>query len=563
MMIRAIENQTKRDHPLRLRESQCLGAGLRGKQILAVSLFKGKAEMIWHELPNWKRLLFSLGFCFLSLTDPCGAASNKPFGYEHVVEAARELAKKDFQDPKALPEFLQKIDYDQWREIRFKPEKALWRADRLPFNVEFFHPGGLFNRTVAINVIDSGDVKPVQFSPSLFHYGMDQFEDRVPKDLGFAGFRVHYPINTGKRRDEVVVFLGASYLRAVGRNEFYGLSARGLAIDTAVSTGEEFPYFRELWLVKPLKDSTILNVFALLDSPSLAGAYKFYIQPGDPTSIDVTATLFPRKEIKKLGIAPLNSMFFYGENTNIRPVDDFRPEIHDSDGLQILTSTGEWIWRPLIDPKQLLVTSFQLKNPKGFGLFQRDVDFDHYLDLEALYQLRPSLWIIPKGDWGDGRVELVEIPTENEKNDNIVSYWVPESSPKPGAQVAFSYQMKWGPSETVANHPGIVEATRTSKGNEKDVYRMYLVDFGGGKLSTLGAGAKVEADIGVGGGELVEYHIQKDSISRTWRLVFQVKKKESTLNRVKPINVQPLELRAYLREGDDVLTETWSYVDPF
>jgi glucans biosynthesis protein len=261
-------------------------------------------------------------------------------------------------------------------------------------------------------------------------------------------------------------------------------------------------------------------------------------------------------------MAPLNSMFFYGENSNIRPVDDFRPEVHDSDGLQIVTSTGEWIWRPLMDPRKLLITSFQLKNPKGFGLFQRDRNFDHYQDLEADYQLRPSLWIIPKGDWGDGRVELVEIPTDSEKNDNIVSYWVPESAPKPGNQIAFSYQMKWGPPEIVGSPPGLVDATRTAPGNEKGSNRMYLIDFESEKLRLLPKDAKVEADISVGGGDVIEKHIQKNSASKGWRLVFQVRKKEGTLNAVGPGNVQPLELRAFLREGNEVLTETWSYADP-
>jgi glucans biosynthesis protein len=497
------------------------------------------------------------------VTATSSAVSNKPFEYKDAVEAARQLAKKTFQEPKALPEFLLKINYDQWRSIRFKPEKALWRADKLPFQVEFFHLGWLHNRKVRINVIDSNGVKPVSFSPDLFHYGMDQFKDQVPGDLGFAGFRLHYPINTPQYHDEVVVFLGASYLRAVARKEHFGLSARGLAIDTAVEAGEEFPYFREFWLVRPRKEAKTVTIFGLLDSPSLSGAYEFHIQPGDSTLMDVTATLFLRKEGKKLGVAPLNSMFFYGENSNIRPVDDFRPEVHDSDGLQILTSTGEWIWRPLIDPRKLLVTSFQLKNPKGFGLFQRDRNFDHYQDLEADYQLRPSLWIIPKGDWGDGRVELVEIPTDSEKNDNIVSYWVPESSPKLGSPVSFSYRMKWGPPETIGPHPGFVDATRTAAGSEKGADRTYLIDFEGEKLRLLPQDAKVEADIGVSGGEVVEQHIQKNSASQSWRLVFQVKKKEGALNRVAQGNVEPLELRAFLRQGNNILTETWSYVDPF
>jgi glucans biosynthesis protein len=254
-------------------------------------------------------------------------------------------------------------------------------------------------------------------------------------------------------------------------------------------------------------------------------------------------------------------MFFYGENTNIRPVNDFRPEVHDSDGLQIATATGEWIWRPLINPKRLLVTSFQLKNPKGFGLFQRDTDFDQYQDLEADYQMRPCAWIIPKNDWGEGRVELVQIPTDSEKNENIVSYWVPASLPKSGSSMSISYQMKWG-SPDIARPPlARVVATRTATIEGKEG-KMYLIDFQGEKLSSLSKDAEVEADIGVGDGDVIEQHIEKHSFSDGWRLVFQVKKKEGPLDRVTPGN-QPLELRAFLRQGDDVLTETWTYVDPF
>lgn len=508
------------------------------------------------------KLVLSLGFCLLLLVAASPAHAAKSLEYEEVVEEARLLAERSFEEPAKLPEFLSKIDYDQWRSIRFKPEEALWRGDNLPFEVQFFHPGSLYNRTVSINVVDSGDVKPILFSPDLFHHGMNEFKDQVLEDLGFAGFRLHYPINTRDYYDEIVVFLGASYFRAVGSKQHFGLSARGLAINTALESGEEFPYFRKFWLVSPQEKGKTITIFALLDGPSLTGAYRFGIQPGEATSMDVTATLFLRKEVKKIGIAPLTSMFFYGENMNIRPVDDFRPEVHDSDGLQIFTATDEWIWRPLSNPKRLLVTSFQLNNPKGFGLFQRDHDFDHYQDLEADYQMRPSAWIIPGNDWGEGRVELVQIPADSEKNDNIVAYWVPASLPKSDTPISFSYQMKWGSPKMAEPPLARAAATRTATSEEREG-KTYLIDFEGGKLSSLPEDAKVEAEIGVGGGEVIEQHIEKNSVSDGWRLVFQVKKKEGPLDRVTGGNEEPLELRAFLRQEDEVLTETWSYVDPF
>ena len=521
-------------------------------------------RVVWAHLKKWNILPVCLSLCLPALLASfCTANSQKPFGYREAVEKARRLALKPFQQPPKLPEPIAKIDYDQWRQIRFNPKEALWLKDKSPFHVEFFHLGWLFNRRVKINVVEPGKVVPVKFSPQMFTFGKNNFNPNVLKDLGFAGFRLDYPINIPTYYDEFAVFLGASYFRAVGRNEHYGLSARALAIDTALPSAEEFPWFKEFWLVRPGPKDTAMTLYALLDSPSLSGAYKFVIRPGKATLFDVTATLFLRKQVQKLGMAPLTSMFFYGEDTNCRPDNDFRPQVHDSDGLQISSSTGEWIWRPLINPKSLLVTSFQLTDPKGFGLFQRDVNFADYQDLEANYQMRPSAWIIPKRGFGKGRVELVEIPSNAEMYDNIVSYWVPAVSPMPGKAATFSYEIKWGPAQIANPPPGRVVATRTAagKGNKKGT-KMYIIDFKGGKLATVPATAKLEADISAGGGEVVEHHIVRNRYIDGWRLVFNVRKTEKTPDPAKKSINRPLELRADLRLGNEVLTETWSFVDP-
>jgi glucans biosynthesis protein len=504
----------------------------------------------------WKMryLPAALGLCFLVLTVSAPAYSQKKgFGYPDVVAKAERLAQKPFVQPENLPDFLSQLSYNQWRDIRFKPEDALWLKDKLPFQAEFFFPGWVYNRTVTIDVVQPGEVSPVRYSPDLFNFGMNKFNEKALKDLGFAGFRLHFPLNTPTYYDEFAAFLGASYFRAVGKDENYGLSARGLAIDTAMPAGEEFPYFKEFWLVRPQPKAGAMTVYGLLDSPSLTGAYKFGIRPGTATSMGVTATIFLRKKVDKLGIAPLTSMFFYGQNTNIRPADNFRPQVHDSDGLQIASSTGEWIWRPLINPGKLLVTSFQLDNPKGFGLFQRDTDFNNYQDLESNYQNRPCAWVIPGENWGQGRVELVEIPTGSEKNDNIVAYWVPKENFNPGKPISFSYSIRWG-SPQIAEPPlGRVVATRTSAGRQKNS-ELYVVDFAGGKLDALPAQTKVEADISAGGGKVLEQHIERNKYTGGWRLAFPV---------MRTVTDKPLELRAFLRLKDEVLTETWSYVDPF
>src|SRR5947208_4276066 len=324
------------------------------------------------------------------------------FGLDDVAERARRLAEDPFRDAKGhVPDWLLKISYDQWREIRFRPEQALWRDRGVPFQVQFFHPGLYYNRTVRVNVVEAKGAHPVEFSPNQFDYGKTDFASRVPQKLGYAGFRVHYPIKARDYYDEVIVFLGASYFRAVGKDEGFGLSARGLGIDTAESWGEEFPYFKEFWLVRPAPRADRLTVYALLDSPSLAGAYRFVVRPGEQTAVEVECRLFLRKEVRKLGIAPLTSMFFHGENT-IRHFDDFRPEVHDSDGLLLAFAGGEWLWRPLDNPRTLNVSGFEMTNPKGFGLLQRDRDFDHYQDLETRADKRPSVWLEASRDGGRG-----------------------------------------------------------------------------------------------------------------------------------------------------------------
>ncbi len=530
---------------MRLAENGCeVLAAAKGDAVIKLTLL-----ILWTGV----YLLLQPQLCFAT-------TKGKPFGLENVVEQARALAKKSFQGPKKIPEFLAKINYDQWRDIRFQPEKALWRKEKLPFQVQFFHPGFLYDQTVRINVVEGEKVEQIHFSPDLFSYGLNDFMDKVPADLGFAGFRLHYPINSRNYYDEVAVFLGASYFRAIGKGERYGLSARALAINTAVPSGEEFPFFREFWLQRPHPQDKQIVILALIDSPSATGACRFVVRPGEAAIVEVTATLFLRREVEKLGVAPLTSMFFYGENTNQRPVDDFRPEVHDSDGLLIASGSKEWIWRPLENPPALLDTSFQLSDPKGFGLMQRDHNFDHYQDLEADYQLRPSVWITPTGSWGDGRMELVQIPMDQETNDNIVSFWVPKQLPPPLQPLSIAYQMQWRGQDPLSSR-GRVVATRSAKGS-KDQTRRFLVDFAGGKLEGLGKDAKLEALVSVGGGKITEQHVEKNVFTQGWRLSFEVLPDQTgPLDQVLPDKMKkPLEMRALLRQENEILTETWSYV---
>ena len=474
------------------------------------------------------------------------------FDFDDVAAKARTLAAQPYQDPvAAVPEWLASLSYDQWRDIRFKSERAMWRDRGLPFEVQFFHPGLYYDRIVALNEVDATGVRPIAFSPGLFDYGKNDIASRVPQDLGFAGFRLHYPIKAAAYKDEVIVFLGASYFRAIGKDQGFGLSARALAIDTAAPSGEEFPWFREFWLVRPAKTASDLEVYALLDSPSVAGAYRFVIYPGTQTVVDVEARLYRRREIAKLGIAPMTSMFLFGENST-RCFDNYRPEVHDSDGLLLFSDTGEWLWRPLENPETLQVRSYQMTNPRGFGVLQRDRDFRNYQDLETLQEKRPSAWITPKGQWGPGRVELVEIPTDKDIHDNIIAYWVPEKLPPLPEPVAFSYKLSAYGDDASRPPAGRATATRREPGPTANRYR-FVVDFEGKQLEKIPADDVLRAVVSVAGGDdkarIVSQYVIKIPATGGWRLGFEVE----------PSGREPVELRAYLDKAGSALTETWSY----
>ncbi len=499
----------------------------------------------------WRAALPLMALLASSASKPVHADGANYFSLKDVVQSARQLAARPYVDNRnKVPEFLKKLTYDQYRDIRFRADKALWAATNLPFQVQFFHVGAYYQHPVTIHVLDGGTEHDVAFASDMFAYGKNKFPEPVPADAGFAGFRIHYPIKTHKYFDEVAVFLGASYFRAIGRDQVYGLSARGVAVDTALPQGEQFPYFKEFWLVKPTPGARRIRVYALLDGKSLTGAYQFDIEPGKTTSTRVKAVLIPRHKIEKLGLAPLTSMFLYGEGPS-RIAKDYRPEVHDSDGLLIASATGEWIWRPLVNPSRLLVSSFSVASPQGFGLLQRDRDFDHYQDLETRSELRPGAWIVPQGDWGAGRVELVEIPSDAEKHDNVVAYWVPEIQPSPEKPLRISYEVQWISHDPSPADSARALSTRVSAGNIKGT-KQFVIDFGGRKLDALPAQAPVRGEIQIlTGGTMVEQHTVKNAVTGGWRLSFQVK----------PTGDAPIDVNAYLVSDDQPLTETWSYLN--
>jgi glucans biosynthesis protein len=470
------------------------------------------------------------------------------FGFEQVAETARKLATEPFKPPQPVPDFLKQISYDDFRDIRFDTAQSLWK-DSGNFQVQFIHPGLFYSHSVAINTIESQGVRKLAFSPKQFSYGKNKFADKIPPELGFAGFRIAYPLYKKNEYNHVIVFAGASYFRAVAKKQVFGLSARGLAIDTALPTGEEFPTFREFWLERPTAQARALKIFALLDSQSLTGAYEFVVRPGERTTVDVKARLFERKRVKELGVAPLTSMFLYGEEKP-RPNTDWRPEVHDSDGLMMASHSGEWIWRPLINPAKLQVSYFEFDGLRGFGLLQRDRSYSNYEDLETRHEMRPNAWITPSGTWPKGQIKLVEIPSQRETNDNIVAYWIPRDMPAVGQPLDLAYRINFQTEEPLDAAAGRVTATRVGAGDKEDLKRVIL-DFEGSKLKNLPDTAPVKAVVSLGpDAQLVQQSTVKNPITGGWRAAFQVKAPKD----------KALQLRAFLRNENDTLTETWSYL---
>ncbi|WP_246727845.1 glucan biosynthesis protein [Chelativorans sp. Marseille-P2723] len=479
----------------------------------------------------------------------------EPFSFDLLTTAMRERAKKPYQPiEEEQPPQVAGLSYDEHRAIRFLPEEAIWRG-QAPFELQAFHPGWLFKQPVHLFVVDDGHAEPLFIDSNSFEYRKPlEAEKFAGVELpGVAGFRLHYPLNNPDVMDELIAFLGASYFRALGRGNVYGLSARGLAVNTATSLGEEFPRFTDFWIERPSRENREIKVYASLDSASVTGAYAFTIAPGANTVMEVTARLFLRNDIERLGIAPMTSMFLFAEN-NRSAFDDYRGKVHDSDGLKVVRQNGEELWRSLNNPSELANSFFIEESPKAFGLFQRDRNFDRYQDAGASYERRPSLLVEPLGDWGKGAINLVEIPTELEVNDNIVAFWIPEGKAKAGQELEYRYRLTWGAIGEPSDRLARVLALRTGVGGTSGVenpgdLRKFVVDFGGEILARLPEAGEPRAIVSASRGEIAHTAVSRIDANGVWRVVIDLV----------PEGDAPIELSGYLTFEDQRLSETWTY----
>lgn len=474
-----------------------------------------------------------------------------PFDKEWLRNEALKLSKTPFVPPNAkLPPWITELDWDGYQSIRFKADKSLWKAENLPFQARLFHLGLFFQHPVTISEVIDGMARPIHYSPDLFDYGPKVKVPKKPGDLGFAGFRVHAQEDFER---DMFSFLGASYFRAVGGTKQYGLSARGLAIDTGMNRVEEFPEFRSFWLERPQTNTDAVIVHALLDSRSITGAYTFVVKPGDITTMSIESHLFARKAIERIGIAPLTSMYQFGENDH-RVANDFRPEVHDSDGLAMWTGADEWIWRPLSNPPHIKVNSFSDENPRGFGLMQRDRNFENYQDDGAYYDKRPSVWVEPLGAWGKGAVQLVEIATADETFDNIVAYWNPATPVQAGDELSFKYRLYWGSNPPIQTKSAQVISTRIGiggiPGQKKTVdSTKFVIDFKGGRLDQLTQESKIEPIVTASRGTLKDVAARPLKDLNAWRCNFDLVVDGH----------EPVDLRVFIKDELGALTETWLY----
>jgi periplasmic glucans biosynthesis protein len=488
---------------------------------------------------------------------PLRLGQEQSFSWEILKQRARELAAQPYRPPQRVaPEIISKINYQSWGEIKFDTAHALYAEGPNRFPITFFHLGMFFPKSVEMNVVEGDRARQIIYDQSYFDMPADSIARNLPQGIGFAGLRIQEAKDNNElnwKRNDWVAFLGAAYFRSIGELHQYGLSARGVALDPAVAgKAEEFPDFTRFYIGPESGDTVILH--ALMEGASIVGACRFFMTRGKGVLMDIDQSLHLRADIARFGLTPLTSMYWFSETVK-KTGADWRPEVHDSDGLAMWAGTGERLWRPLNNPPRVIASAFSDENPRGFGLLQRDRNFDHYQD-GVFYDRRPSLWVEPKGSWGKGTVQLIEIPTDDEIHDNIVAMWVPEKPASAGSEFDLSFRLYWLADEPFPTPLARCVATRLGNGGQPGQprpqgVRKFMVEFLGGPLADLPFGKKPEPVLWASRGTFSYVFTEPvpDEVAGHWRAQFDL-----TIE-----GADPVEMRLFLRLDDQVLSETWLY----
>lgn len=474
----------------------------------------------------------------------------QPFSFERLVVMAKDMSQRSWEQRPTAAQWLIDLSPEQHRALRYRPEAAI-PLGASAYSLQPVHLGALYRSPVRIHLVEEGNARELLYDPAAFDFGEIRPPEALPPETGFAGFRIHHLFVSGEAPRELLTFLGASYFRAVGRSSRFGISARGLALETGLGKPEEFPAFTQFWIFRPAEPRDPLQICALLDSPSVTGAYRFDIAPREGTTVAVDSSLFFRADVSQVGLAPLTSMFFFGTNDRAG-VDDARLQVHDSDGLSIWRANGEALWRPLVNPTELRISVFSDENPRGFGLLQRERGYTAYGDLDTRFDQRPNLWVEPKGAWGRGSVRLIEIPILDETHDNIVAFWTPEEPVLAGRELRVAYGLLWSLAPPLETGLIMVLDTRVGQGGDpggerpSDLRRV-VIEFGPpGPAFTPGALPEVVLECH--NGECSPAVLRPNETTGGWQVAFDAE-----------IGEGAVELRCHLLQEGKVVSETWLY----
>ncbi len=501
-------------------------------------------------------LKFALGGVIApaAIIDIFGTASaqdaGEAFDPASVVEMARQLAAKPYRAPTAeLPEPFANLSYEQYAGIKHRPERAIWAVAETGFALEPLHRGNVFSTPMQINLVSDGHSRRVPYDPARYDLGK-LTPPAEAREIGFSGVRIMQAVGNGKFR-ELGIFQGASVFRSLTSGQTPGVMARGLAIKTADPKGEEFPLFRALWIERPTIATRTLVIHAVLDSDSVAGAYRFTIRPGDATIIDIECTLFPRVALDHVGLGAMQAAYLYGPMDRRRG-DDIRPGIYEATGLQMLNGKDEWLWRPISNREALQISAFVDDNPKGFGFLQRDRHFDRFQDDEQHWETKPSLWVEPLGDWGPGYVTLVEIPADSQVNQNMIAYWRPKAALAAGSEVNFAFRQFWcwsPPERPPLAMTRLSRSGRVQNAPANARRRRFLVEFGGENLKNATLLNELTVSLSASPGAAGNVRRYTDAEKGTFRVSFDIDAGGESQS----------ELRLSLEAQGKPVSETWLY----